>query len=221
MRHGESPAILFIMTVLSHLTMLPTPYFFYRRNYIFEFCCAVFGLLASFMYHTTESFGTAIFLTEIEWHRLDNVGVISMMGIWYVYLCCFQNPFVDMSCKCFCVFFTLVVQQKNPWDIRLTVSPILLFSLFPIVKHCLVEQRPPSISRKHLAYGLLCFCIGIIFFILGLNEHADRYRLYHSAWHFFAGLSAFFFWVMVKAPGCTGSYGHHRHDFVVRGGAIM
>ncbi|KAG5482099.1 hypothetical protein CUR178_05956 [Leishmania enriettii] len=221
MRQGESPAILFITTVLSHLTMLPTPYFFYKRNYLFELCCATFALLVSFMYHTTESFNTHLVLTEMEWHRLDNIGAISMMGLWQVYICCFQTPLVEMSCKCFCIFFTLIVQQKHPWDMRFTLSPILLFSLFPIVKHCFIEQRLPAICVRQLAWGSFFFSFALVFFVLGLDDDADRYRMYHGAWHFFAGLAFFFFWVMVKTPGCTGNYGRQRHDPAARGDTLL
>ncbi|KAK7198950.1 hypothetical protein NESM_000862200 [Novymonas esmeraldas] len=221
MRENESAVVLFITTVLSHLTMLPTPYLLYKRHYIFEFCCAVFGLLASLMYHSAESFGTSIFLTELEWHRLDNVGIIAMMGLWYVYLCCFQSPVVDMSCKCFCVFFTLVAQQKHPWDVRFTVAPILLFSLFPVVKHCLVDRRVPPLHLRHLGWGVFFVAFAVPCFVLGLNDHADPYRVYHGAWHFFGGLSSAFFWVMVKSPGCTGSYGRPQPGITLRGDAAL
>ncbi|KAG5508126.1 hypothetical protein JKF63_05378 [Porcisia hertigi] len=206
MRQEESPAILFVTTVLSHLTMVPMPYFFYKRNYIFEFCCSLFGLLVSFMYHTTESFNTTIFLSDMQWHRLDNIGIISLMGIWDVYLCCFQNPFVEMSCKCFCIFFTLIVQEKHPWDVRFTVAPILLFNLFPVVKHCIIDKRFPLVDRRQLIIGSIFLGLGIFFFALGLNDSADPYRMYHGAWHFFIGLGGFFFWSMIKNPGCTGHY---------------
>ncbi|CBZ25352.1 conserved hypothetical protein [Leishmania mexicana MHOM/GT/2001/U1103] len=221
MRVNESPAILFITTVLSHIALLPTLHFFYRRKYIFELCCASFGFLASFMYHTTESFGTSIFLSEVAWHRLDNVGVISILGIWCVYLCCFQNPCVDMSCKCFCIFFTLVVQQKHPWDVRLTISPILFFTLFPVVKHCFIEQRIPPFCARQLACGVFLFFFATIFFFLGLDSRADRYRMYHGAWHFFGGLSSFFLWEMVKTPGCTGNYAVQRREYTLRGDTMV
>ncbi|KAG5481459.1 hypothetical protein LSCM1_05468 [Leishmania martiniquensis] len=221
MREGESPAILFIMTVLSHLTLLPTPYVFYKRQYVFELCCSIFGLVVSFMYHTTESFNTPIFLSEMQWHRLDNIGAISMMGIWQVYLCCFQNPFVEMCCKCFCIFFTLIVQQKHPWDVRFTIAPVLCFSLFPVVKHCFIDHRIPSVCIRRLALGSLLFSIALVFFFLGLDDRADKYRMCHSAWHFFCGLAFFFFWVMVKTPGCTGNYGRHRHELAARGDILL
>lgn len=221
MREGESPFILFVTTVLSHLTMLPMPYFFYKRGYVMELCGALFALLVSFMYHSAESFDTSLFLTEKEWHRLDNIGIVSMMGIWDVYLCCFTNPFVDMCCKCFCIFFTLIMQQKHPWDVRFTVAPIILFSIFPISKYCFVEQRLPVVNVRYLLTGIFFACFAIPFFILGLNDREDPYRMYHGGWHFFMGIGSFFLWLMVKHPSSYGGALRPQNSISLKGDAAL
>ncbi|KPA73125.1 hypothetical protein ABB37_10105 [Leptomonas pyrrhocoris] len=221
MRQGESHWILFTTTVLSHLTMLPMPYFFYRRGYVFEFCVSLFALLVSFLYHSSESFGTALFLTEKEWHRLDNIGVVSIMGMWDVYLCCLQNTFVDTCCKCFCVFLTLVLQQKHPWDVRFTMAPIILFSVFPIVKYCFIERRLPPVNVRQLFLGIAFACVAIPFFILGLNDHADPYRVYHGGWHFFMGIGSFFLWVMVRHPSAPCGHTRLQNTISLKGDAVL
>ena len=38
--------------------------------------------------------------------------------------------------------------------------------------------------------GILFMSIGIIFFILGLDEHSDYLRAFHGLWHLFASLSS-------------------------------
>lgn len=44
-------------------------------------------MITSFLYHTVESIGKyRLFLSEFEWHRLDNVGAINCMAMFYIYL---------------------------------------------------------------------------------------------------------------------------------------
>lgn len=221
MRGKESHFILFVTTVMSHLTMLPMPFFFYRRGYVIEFCGSLFALLVSFMYHSAESFETSLFLTQKEWHRLDNIGIVSILGMWDVYLCCIQNPFIDMSCKCFCIFSTLIIQQKHPWDVRFTVTPIILFSIFPIVKYCFIERRLPPVNVRYLLIGGFFASFAIPFFVLGLNDDEDPYRMYHGGWHFFMGLGAFFLWIMVKHPSVHGFAPRQQNSIALRGDAVL
>jgi predicted membrane channel-forming protein YqfA (hemolysin III family) len=221
MREDESHVVLFITTVLSHLTMLPMPFFFYRRGYVMEFCGSLFALLASFMYHSAESCGTPLLLTEKEWHRLDNIGIVSIIGMWDVYLCCFTNTFVDTCCKCFCVFFTLIIQQKHPWDVRFTATPIILFSVFPIVKYCFLERRLPPVNVRYLLFGIFFASFAVPFFILGLNDSEDPYRMYHGGWHFFMGIGSFFLWLMVKHPSSHGGAMRSQSSIVLKGDAIL
>lgn len=221
MRETESPFILFVTTVMSHLTMLPMPYFFYKRGYVMEFSVSIFALLMSFMYHSAESFGTPLFLTEKEWHRLDNIGVISVMGMWDVHLCCISNVFVDMCCKSFCVFFTLVMQQKHPWDVRFTITPVLLFGVFPVVKYCFMERRLPQVNIRYLLFGTFFCSFAIPFFFLGLNDREDPYRMFHGGWHFFMGIGAFFLWVMVKHPTAHGATMRPSNSIALKGDVVL
>ncbi|KPI83284.1 hypothetical protein ABL78_7681 [Leptomonas seymouri] len=186
-----------------------------------EFCGSLYALLVSFMYHSAESFDTSLFLTEKEWHRLDNIGVVSIVGMWDVYLCCLENTFVDTCCKCFCIFFTLILQQKHPWDVRFTVTPIILFSIFPIVKYCFIEHRLPPVNVRHLLYGVFFACVAIAFFVAGLNECEDPYRMCHGAWHFFMGIASFFMWVMVDHPSGYCGLVRMRYSISLKGDVAL
>lgn len=220
MRKGESSFLLFLTTVMSHLTMLPTLHFLYKRHYIFELCAVGFCLLTSFMYHTAESFNTTFFLSEMEWHRLDNIGIISMLGVWNVYACCLQNPVAEMVAKCCCVIITLIFQQKHPWDVRFTVAPLLLFSFFPVTHYCLLERRLPVLNMRNFATCIAMAALGVTFFVLGLDDASDPYRIFHGLWHFFGGLASFFSWSMVRHPGCT-AWWTRSVGFSVKGDSLL
>lgn len=198
--YGESHVILFITTVLSHVTMLPTLHYLFKRRYIFELCTMGFSLASSFMYHTCESFNVTIILTEKQWHRLDNMGIITMMGVWYTYLASFPDPTVEMVCKYSAVFIAIISQQQHPWDVRFTVAPILLFGLQPVVQHCLIYRRPPRVHRRPFAIGVLCVLLALPFFVLGLDDEHDPYRVLHGLWHFFGGLAMLHAWMSVANP---------------------
>lgn len=47
----------------------------------------MFTMITSFLYHTVESIGRyRLFLSEYEWHRLDNIGAIKCMVMLYIHL---------------------------------------------------------------------------------------------------------------------------------------
>lgn len=197
---GESHILLFITTVVSHVTALPTFYFLYRRRYIFELCAVAFALGTSFMYHTCESLDVTIILNEKQWHRLDNMGIIAMLGVWYTFFAAFPNPAVEMACKCSAIFLAIISQQQHPWDVRFTVAPILLLGLQPVVQHCLINRRPPALHKRQFAIGFLFIVVAVPFFIMGLDDPRDPYRIFHGLWHFFGGLAMLFSWMSVANP---------------------
>ncbi|ORC87850.1 uncharacterized protein TM35_000202590 [Trypanosoma theileri] len=199
----EEPWALFTTTVVSHLPMLPTVYLFFRRRYVYEACIAVFGLTSSLMYHTCQSFDTEIFLDELGWHRLDNIAVITGVGMWLIFICCFKDPMVERIAKYFTLLFTIVVQAKDPWNIQYTYLPIIVYTCVPFYV-CVIKKRPPVVERKYLLIGTFFMLIALPFFVAGLNDAEDPYRIFHGLWHLIGAISSYFLWIMVKYPGATG-----------------
>lgn len=165
---------------------------------MFEFTLAIFGITSSFMYHICDSFNMTFILNVSQWHRLDNVGVISSLGVWFVHFSCFSDPLVDISFRYSVLFVTLILQQAHPFDLRFTVTPLLLFALFPTVKYCLLHRQWPSLHLNSFITGLGTMLIAVPFFILGQNECEDPYRFYHGLWHFFGGAASFFLWTTTR-----------------------
>ncbi|CCW70824.1 unnamed protein product [Phytomonas sp. Hart1] len=198
-RSGDSSVILFLITVITHLAFFPPMYLYYKRGYFFELSVSIFGFVASFMYHTCEDLDMIIFLSERQWHRLDNIGVITTLGILDIFVARLTNKVIESLCKYSIVFFTIIIQQKHPWDVRLTVAPIILFILIPVVNHCFVNRYLPSVNIHYFLVGLGILGVAIACFVKGLDDE-DPYRLFHGLWHFFGGISVTFFLQMFDSP---------------------
>lgn len=187
-----------IVTIASHLSMFPTIYLFFEKKRVFEFCVSLFGLSSSLLYHFCQCIHHSFFLTSTHWHRLDNVTGISIAGLLFVHYCSIKNPFLETSAKHAVLFVAMIFQEENPWDIRFTVAPILLFLLLPVTQLLIIRRQLPSIDGRNLFFGFLLSLIGTIFFSLGLNDAGDPYRLYHGAWHLGIGASSYFLWDIFK-----------------------
>ena len=61
---------------LSNLAILPTIFLIYHQKDIFSYYVAYFSFVVSIMYHFCESLDMLIFLEQLKWHELDNIGAI-------------------------------------------------------------------------------------------------------------------------------------------------
>lgn len=185
-------------TVLSHLPLVPTLLLLISKNMLFDASVGCFGLIVSLLYHGCDSLRIELFLTSSQWHKLDNVGAISLIGLLMVHFSCITNPVADRVVKYAVFFVAMVSQEKHPWDIRFTFAPIILFSLIPIVQICIIDQRLPCVDKKNLSCGLFFITLGVFFFVLGLDDDADMNKLKHSMWHVNIGFASYFLWQTVK-----------------------
>lgn len=172
-----------------------------RRRWMFEAAVTMFSIICSFMYHTCQSFDTRVFLTELQWHRLDNIGALTSFGIFWTYLACIKDPVVDAYVKYACVFVALLAQEKDPWNEMYTFVPILMFSMIPVVAHVFVHKRRPAYDRNNVVMGFGLLAAALPFFVAGLDDENDPFRIFHGMWHLIGGASSFFLWRVVKQPG--------------------
>ncbi|EKF39376.1 hypothetical protein MOQ_000398 [Trypanosoma cruzi marinkellei] len=216
----DEPAwALFATTVVSHLPMIPTAFLFYKRRYVYEACLAAFGLTSSLLYHTCQSFDVEIFLDELGWHRLDNIAVLAGVGMWFVFVCTFKDPVVERSVKYFTLLASIIIEEKDPWNVAYTVVPISLFACIPVVVFLYTRQLP-IIEYRYFIIATIFMGLAVPFFIAGLNDTEDPCRIYHGMWHLFGGISSYFMWRMVKAPGATGPYAKSG-SITVRGDTLL
>ncbi|RNF21422.1 uncharacterized protein Tco025E_03472 [Trypanosoma conorhini] len=216
----DEPAwALFATTVVSHLPMIPTAYLFWKRRYVYEMCIATFGLASSLLYHTCQSFDATMFLDELGWHRLDNIAVLAGMGMWFVFICTFKNPVVERSAKYFTLLASVLIEEKDPWNVAYTVAPIVLFACIPLAVF-LYSRRLPAVEYRHLVTAAVFMGFAVPFFIAGLDDAEDPCRIYHGLWHLLGGIASYFMWLMVKTPGATGPY-PKASSLAVRGDALL
>src|SRR5690606_9921237 len=123
---GEQIAMLFI-TALTNFSGLPTVIYLYRMRKYFESFCAFFTVFTSFMYHAVESINNDnIFLTEEQWHRLDNIGSITCFIMISIHLMDNRNPDLDLQLYLGAFFLVIFAQEKDPWNLNYTLVPIAL-----------------------------------------------------------------------------------------------
>jgi predicted membrane channel-forming protein YqfA (hemolysin III family) len=181
--------------------MMPSVMQLIRRKWMFEASVIVFSMTCSFMYHTCQSFDTRIFLTELQWHRLDNIGALTSFGIFWTYMACIKDPIVDAYIKYSCMFIALLAQEKDPWNEMYTFIPIVVFSMIPVFAHIFVHQRGPAYDRRNLVLGFGLLAAALPFFVAGLDDDNDPFRVFHGLWHLIGGASALYLWRIVKNPG--------------------
>ena len=224
----ESQGI-FLTNVVSHISMLFPVLQLIRRKWVLEACVGGFAVFTSFMYHLTQALQTTIFMEELQWHFLDNIGAISAFAVLFTYASCIRDAQTESWLKLIFVLFALVVQMPHPWDVQYTFGPIGLFSLMPVVSFLYKviffspensnkstsfpppQQQSSFLARaqhvfstsyhvKEIAIGGGALCVALFFFSLGLDEKHDPYRVYHGMWHVCGGFSSLHLWRIVKDP---------------------
>jgi hypothetical protein len=106
-------------------------------------------------------------MNEEEWHRLDNVFVISGLGIYILHLS------GNAHCRKM-IYFTIVVsimtQEKDPWNIYYTIFPIILFKIQALVMRIYYWKKVEvkyNFNRLMASIGILV--IAGQFFVNGLD----------------------------------------------------
>ena len=183
--------IMSIITGMSNITSIPVTILVFRKNNIFTFCFALFSSITSVFYHVCESLDIIIFLPQLKWHELDNIGAICSLNSLILVLTSYF-PDLDKQDKLnyFSIFIALIFQQKGPWDILNTLYPIFLF-LF-IALYDILKRGLPKFNRDALYFGGSVLMIAIAMFVKGLDDGNDYLRIYHSLWHVSIGVSSFY-----------------------------
>jgi hypothetical protein len=197
----DDPAwALFLSCSMSHVACLPSVFQLMRRRWMFETYVCTCALIASFMYHTCEALGTSFFLNEGRWHRLDNIGVLSCFGVYFTYLCNFRNIYTEQFVKYSTVALAIVAQEKDPWNELYTFGPMAVFIGIPLFVHGCVRRKVPAFDVKSAVLGFGLLVAAVPFFLAGLDDGNDPYRMYHGLWHVVSGAASFFMWRVVVTP---------------------
>lgn len=194
---GGPPWAVFVTCVLSHLPMLPTVVLLYRKRMPLECVAGLFSVIVSFMYHLCETFDCIILLSELRWHRLDNVGAISSLGATFLHLACLNQLLTDYL-KCILFTVVLVLQEWNPWNEICTAVPVAVCIAVPVVSHLANKRRRLRLYLRRLLTGIGFFLLSLIFFVLGLDDANDPLRMFHGLFHVSVAVGMFSFWVSFR-----------------------
>lgn len=134
-------------------------------------------------------------MNDGNWHRLDNV--FAILGFQALFFRLFirdsrdldhnQRDIVELIRWCF-LAFTLWCQECSPWDVKMTIIPIVAALIFVVIWYIAYPEKRVRFYRKRLIAGIISMIIAIVFFVRGLDDERDWLRLNHGLWHAFGGL---------------------------------
>ncbi|EAS07733.2 transmembrane protein, putative (macronuclear) [Tetrahymena thermophila SB210] len=190
-----------LITAITNFACMPALCLLYKKNLVFETYVGVFTFVTSFMYHFVESIGAEkLFMKELEWHQLDNIGAIMCFITVFIHMANFQNYNLQMQLNYSAMFIVIILQVADPWNLTFTVAPIVIYALI-IIALAIYLKTQPFTNRQMTIKGFSLIFLGAIFFSLSQDEHTDYLRIYHGLWHSVIGLSAIYTWQSHEKEG--------------------
>jgi hypothetical protein len=181
--------IMGILVFLVHLLSIPTICLLRNRNHVFEYLCAATLAIASFMYHFQECLDVMIIMSDVQWHKIDNIFTITGLNNITLSLCNLERHEV-LNYKYVSFMVVIIFQEIDPWNLKNTVYPSLMF--FYLSLYFLLYKGLPKYNFYNLKRGIIILFCAFAFFTKALNEDTDYMRLFHWIWHMFCCLSVFF-----------------------------
>lgn len=186
-----------MITALTNLALLPALVVVLQQKRLLPFVFGAFTASCSFMYHLCGSINGTLWLTEGQWHRLDNIGCLSCFACLFVYLMANDNRNADRLITYTWIWVVLLLQEKAPWNIYFTLGPIFCFVMMPVTKWLVVRRERPPYRPVRLAKGVGYLGISFVCFFKGLDDAHDYLHLFHGGWHLFVGAAIYHLWQVV------------------------
>lgn len=182
-----------IITGSSNIATIPGLFLMKKQKRFFAYYLSIFAFINSVLYHICESLDIIIYLPQLKWHELDNIGAI----------CCLNALIISITSFCFdmneqrimnyfSLFMALIFQKRGPWDLFNTIAPIVIIGIISVYK--LIKYGRPKYFQEGLIQGFAFLVPAIAMFIKGLDDGNDYLRIYHSLWHVLIGLSTYYLW---------------------------
>ena len=188
--------IMAIINTGSNLGAIPIIMLLIKRRDDFEIFLAFLTLIASLMYHFCDGLDINLYMTELEWHLLDNIGSICSV-------CCLMIAVSNMSEKLkhklrFLVLLVVILMQfSDPWNIVNTIIPPVIFLLIFIYTRYndfsmkIKTENKRKIKNLYIK-GIIVLPIAFFCFVFGLDEDKDYMRIHHSLWHILVSYSTYY-----------------------------
>jgi hypothetical protein len=165
--------------------------YFYERH--FEFYIGLFTIITSFFYHVCESLDCIFYMEQKKWHVLDNIGSICCLNSLIISLTnSYRNHQQLLKYNLFSLFFVMILQANDPWDLFNTILPIVIFVF--ILLYDYLKYGIPKYNKEIMLKGSTFLIVGFSMFIKGLDDLNDYLRIAHSIWHITIGFGTFYLW---------------------------
>ncbi|CAD2221785.1 hypothetical protein AGDE_11759 [Angomonas deanei] len=165
-REGDPTWALVITCVLSHLPLFLAFNLLRKRKLTFEMVVCGFSIFVSFMYHLCECLEAIIYLPEIKWHRLDNIGAISSTMGTFINLACL-GPETTALVESVGFMLVLILQEGYPWNELFTIGPIVVSGGIPFFMYLLGYRKVKQcLMLKPFFTGIVLTFVGSFFLFL-------------------------------------------------------
>lgn len=206
--------------IVTDAAFVPPLLLLWRSRRHFELYVGVFQLSTGVLYNFCNALNVTLFLTERQWHGLNNILTTTYVLLLLIHMQCNADPSVDAALR-YCAFTAVWIAQLKDdyWNPSWTALVVLIFCLMPICKFGGAMQLPPYDAEK-LCKGLIAGASSAVCFLLGLDTTIDPFRVFHGLSQAMVGFTFFYLWQLVplslavvkKTSGWSDSTQASRHS---------
>lgn len=183
--------ITFCFEVLTDIAFLPPLLVMRQHRRHFELYIGIFQLVTGFLYNFCNALNVNVFLTELQWHGLNNILTTTYFLLLLIHLQANSNPTVDIVLRYAAFTAVWIAQIKDEyWNPQWTAMVVLAFCLMPVCKFGGAMRLPPYDTEK-LCKGLVAGLLSAICFLVGLDDTVDPFRLFHGLSQALVGLALY------------------------------
>ena len=172
--------ITFCFEVLTDVAFVPPLLVMRQHRRHFELYIGTFQLVTGFLYNFCNALNVNVFLTELQWHGLNNILTTTYFLLLLIHLQANSNPTVDIVLRYAAFTAVWIAQIKDEyWNPQWTAMVVLAFCLMPVCKFGGAMRLPPYDTEK-LCKGFVAGAAAAICFVIGLDDTVDPFRLFHG-----------------------------------------
>ena len=146
--------ITFCFEVLTDVAFVPPLLIMHRYRRHFELYIGVFQLATGFLYNFCNALNVNVFLTELQWHGLNNILTTTYFLLLLIHLQANSNPTVDIVLR-YAAFTAVWIAQIKDEYVRRVAFP---FCLSPSPSCSLARASvllPSSFASSSLSFSRL------------------------------------------------------------------
>jgi len=189
--------ITFCFEVITDMAFLPPLMVMWRYRRHFELYVGVFQLATGILYNVCNALNVNLFLTELQWHALNNILTTTYFLLLLIHLQANTNPTVDIVLRYAAFTAVWIAQIKDEyWNPYYTALVVIAFCIMPVCKFGGAMRLPPYDAEK-LCKGLVTGAASAVCFLVGLDDAVDPYRLFHGLSQALVGGALYYLWQLV------------------------